>query len=138
MGGNATVAGGSGAHTALLQQGGLSHNHPIVVEQPWQKTTVVLCTAGSCPQSSPSLTTPLLPTGWHLLHAQVLPGLQSLPLLRLPLMLTPDPVRHWSYEGALIDFRLARHAGAPGDLEGGTLHPGASSSHCHAGSHKQP
>jgi hypothetical protein len=56
-------------------------------------------------------------------RAQVLPGLQSLPLLRLPLLLTPDPVRHWSYEGALIDFRLPRHAGAPGDLEGGAQHP---------------
>lgn len=79
-------------------------------------------------QSSTSPTTLLLP---HLLHAlQVLPGLQSLPLLRLPLMLTPDPVRHWSYEGALIDFWLARHAGTPGDLEGGTPHPGVSSGHC--------
>lgn len=48
----------------------------------------------------------------------MLPGLQSLPLLRLPIMLTPDPARHWSYDGALIDFRLARYAGAPGDVEG--------------------
>ena len=32
-------------------------------------------------------------------------------------MLTPDPARHWSYEGALIDFRLARYPGAPGDID---------------------
>ena len=48
---------------------------------------------------------------------QVLPGLQSLPLLRLPIMLSPDHVRHWSFDGALVDFRLARFPGAPGDIE---------------------
>lgn len=26
-------------------------------------------------------------------------------------------VRHWSYDGALLDFRLARYQGAPGDID---------------------
>jgi hypothetical protein len=44
--------------------------------------------------------------------------MQSLPLLRLPIMLGATPgTRQWSYERALVDLRLARFSGAPGDVE---------------------
>lgn len=50
--------------------------------------------------------------------AQVLRGVQSLPLLRLPVMLSAPPgTRHWSFDGASVDVRLARFPGQPGDVE---------------------
>lgn len=51
---------------------------------------------------------------------QVVPGQQSLPLFRLPLMLTAQ--RKFTYDGALLDVRLAVYRGAPGDT---ALGPGA-------------
>jgi hypothetical protein len=51
---------------------------------------------------------------------QVMPGQQSLPLFRLPLMLTAQ--RKFTYDGALVDVRLAVYRGAPGDTD---LGPGA-------------
>jgi len=80
--------------------------------------------------SSTSLLT-LTPYLTPSIASQVLPGLQSLPLLRLPILLSPDPVRHWSYDGALVDFRLSRLTGAPGDIE---AHAGAASAAAGQGS----
>ncbi|WIA19544.1 hypothetical protein OEZ85_004153 [Tetradesmus obliquus] len=62
--------------------------------------------------------------GWAALpvlsSGQVVPGQQSLPLFRLPLMLTAQ--RKFTYDGALLDVRLAVYRGAPGDT---ALGPGA-------------
>jgi hypothetical protein len=43
------------------------------------------------------------------------PGVQSVPLYRLPLVLVG--VRRYSYEHALLDFSVSLRRGAPGDLE---------------------
>jgi hypothetical protein len=51
---------------------------------------------------------------------QVLQGQQSLPLFRLPLMISAQ--RKFTYDGALLDVRLAVYRGAPGDTD---LGPGA-------------
>ncbi len=42
-------------------------------------------------------------------------GSRSVPLFRLPLLLVAK--RKFTYEGALLDFKVARYSGAPGDLD---------------------
>eukprot|EP00878_Enallax_costatus_P034475 GHUV01038227.1.p1 GENE.GHUV01038227.1~~GHUV01038227.1.p1 ORF type:complete len:320 (+),score=114.50 GHUV01038227.1:447-1406(+) len=48
-------------------------------------------------------------------NGQVFPGQQSMPLFRLPLMLTAQ--RKFTFDHALLDFKLAQYRGAPGDVE---------------------
>jgi hypothetical protein len=46
----------------------------------------------------------------------VLSGSQSIPLFRLPLVLAAR--RKFTYDGALLDFRVTRYSGAPGAAAG--------------------
>jgi len=47
-----------------------------------------------------------------MIKGKVVAGMQSVPLFRLPLLLTAR--RKFTYCNALLDFRVARYSGAPG------------------------
>lgn len=89
------------AAAPVLQQGQVSSLPALFTRRP---RCTCWAQAGTCHSHHDDATKPRLPP------LQICPGVQSLPIYRLPLL--PAAQRKFTYDGAMLDFTLHRCAGA--------------------------